>query len=126
MTLSAHEGEPVLVADDDRMIRKMVMRILEREGYRVEEAKDGAEAIEKCHDASYRVILLDMMMPRLDGMKVIDWLREHRPELLPRVVVMTAFTQGAVEKAEKVCSVVYKPFDVHNLIERVRELANAG
>lgn len=115
----------ILVADDDLMIRKMVARILEREGYQVDQAKDGAEAIEKCAESVYRVILLDMMMPRLDGMKVIEWLEEHRPNMIERVLVMTAFTRGAAERAEKICSVVYKPFDVHNLVEKVRERAAA-
>jgi DNA-binding response OmpR family regulator len=121
---SVDDDNRVLVADDDLMIRKMVARVLEREGYQVDQARDGAEAIEKCTEGSYRVILLDMMMPRLDGMKVIEWLEEHRPHMVARVLVMTAFTRGAAEKAEKVCSVVYKPFDVHNLVEKVRERAS--
>ena len=125
MAASVDYDNRILVADDDLMIRKMVARILEREGYQVDQAKDGAEAIEKCSESSYRVILLDMMMPRLDGMKVIEWLEEHRPEMVARVLVMTAFTRGAAEKAEKVCAVVYKPFDVHNLVEKVRERAAA-
>jgi len=123
MAASVDYDNRILVADDDLMIRKMVARILEREGYQVDQAKDGAEAIEKCSESSYRVILLDMMMPRLDGMKVLEWLEEHRPQMVARVLVMTAFTRGAAEQAEKICSVVYKPFDVHNLVEKVRERA---
>lgn len=125
MAASVDYENRILVADDDLMIRKMVARILEREGYQVDQAKDGAEAIEKCSETSYRVILLDMMMPRLDGMKVIEWLEEHRPQMVARVLVMTAFTRGAAEKAEKICSVVYKPFDVQNLVDKVRERAAA-
>lgn len=115
----------VLVADDDVMIRRLIARTLERESYAVEEARDGAEAIEKCAgDAPPAVILLDMMMPRIDGGGVLEWMREHHPELLRRVVVMTAFTRTAAEMAEKYCPVIYKPFDLADLVAAVRERAD--
>jgi CheY-like chemotaxis protein len=118
------QGVRVLVADDDVMIRKLVVRALERENFVLDEAKDGAETIEKCSRDGYSVILLDMMMPRIDGMGVLDWMREHRPELLRRVVVMTAFTRAAAESAERHCPVIYKPFDLTDLITAVRNRAD--
>ncbi len=116
----------VLVADDDVMIRRLIARALERESFAVEEAKDGAETIEKCAEGSppYSVILLDMMMPRIDGGGVLEWMREHKPDLLRRVVVMTAFTRAAAEAAERYCPVIYKPFDLAELIAAVRERAD--
>ncbi|HVR44675.1 MAG TPA: response regulator [Thermoanaerobaculia bacterium] len=117
------EDNRILVADDDLMIRKMVVKVLEREGYGVDEAKDGAEAIEMCAATRYRVVLLDMMMPRVDGVKVLRWLEEHRPDLIDRVVVMTAFTRLAAETAERFCRVIYKPFDIDDLVSCVRERA---
>jgi CheY-like chemotaxis protein len=115
----------VLVADDDVMIRRMIVRALERENFVVEEAKDGAETIEKCTDnGAYAVVLLDMMMPRIDGHGVIEWMREHRPDLLRRVVVMTAFTRAAAEAVERYCPVIYKPFDLGDLVSTVRGRAD--
>jgi two-component system KDP operon response regulator KdpE len=113
------------VADDDVMIRRLIARTLERESFAVEEARDGAEAIEKCAgDAPPAVILLDLMMPRIDGGGVLEWMREHHPELLRRVVVMTAFTRAAAVVAEKYCPVIYKPFDLEELVATVRERAD--
>lgn len=117
------ESESVLVADDDLMIRKMVAKVLERDGFAVEEARDGAEVIEKCLHGSYRVILLDLMMPRIDGVKVLDWLRENRPEMIGRVVVMTASTGAPAEQAESLCTIIYKPFNVDDLRACVRARA---
>lgn len=115
----------VLVADDDVMIRRLIARTLERERFVVDEARDGAEAIEKCASGSPpTVILLDMMMPRIDGGGVLDWMREHHPELLRRVVVMTAFTRAAAEIAERYCPVIYKPFDLEELVAAVRQRAD--
>ena len=114
----------VLVADDDLMIRKMIIKVLEREGFRVEEARDGAEAIEHLRDREYRVVLLDMMMPRIDGLAVLDWLRQHRPEQIARVIVLTAFTRKVAESAEAQCAVIYKPFDLQELVEKVRSCAS--
>lgn len=115
----------VLVADDDVMIRRLIARTLERESYAVEEARDGAETIEKCSNGPPpAVILLDMMMPRIDGGGVLDWMRENQPELIRRVVVMTAFTRVAAEVAERYCPVIYKPFDLSELVAAVRERAD--
>ena len=114
----------VLVADDDVMIRKLIVRTLEREKFVLDEAKDGAETIEKCSRDGYSVILLDMMMPRIDGIGVLDWMRDHKPELLRRVVVMTAFTRSAAASAERHCPVIYKPFDLTELIAAVRDRAD--
>ncbi|HSN68952.1 MAG TPA: response regulator, partial [Thermoanaerobaculia bacterium] len=117
-------GVRVLVADDDVMIRKLIVRALEREKFVLDEAKDGAETIEKCSQDGYSVILLDMMMPRIDGAGVLDWMRENKPELLKRVVVMTAFTRVAAESVERRCPVIYKPFDLTDLIAAVRDRAD--
>ncbi len=118
-------GVRVLVADDDVMIRRLIARTLERESYAVEEARDGAETIEKCRSgAPPTVILLDLMMPRIDGGGVLDWMRENQPELLRHVVVMTAFTRAAAEVAERYCPVIYKPFDLTDLVAAVRERAD--
>ena len=121
MAQDLNDERRVLVADDDLMIRKMIIKVLEREGYAVEEAKDGAEAIEHCQTASFDAILLDMMMPRIDGFHVLEWMRENRPDLIDRVLVMTAFTRTAAQRANSQIPIVYKPFDLHDLVEQVRE-----
>lgn len=105
----------LLVVDDDDAIRVMVTKILERGGYRVETARDGQEAIEKMEGGAYDGMLLDLMMPRVDGFGVIEYLRRAQPEFLGKVVVMTAFTGAARDRVDPACALLPKPFDVDEL-----------
>jgi CheY-like chemotaxis protein len=106
-----------LVVDDDASIRILVTRILARNGFVVESARDGAEAIEKVLEHDYNVITLDLMMPRIDGFAVMKYISEHRPELLPNVIVVTAYGPNVIEKVcPSVVRIVEKPFDLNALL----------
>src|SRR5437762_3313848 len=67
----------VLVVDDEAAIRALVAKIIERVGFLVDTARDGREAIEKLQAAEYEVLVIDLMMPNVDGYGVIDFLRER-------------------------------------------------
>lgn len=112
---------PILVVDDDDAIRTMVERVLRREQFDVESARDGYEAIEKLTRNDYGTILLDLMMPRVDGLGVLRFLEQNPAP--PRVIVMTANMQGGSEAADRkpVFRVLSKPFDIKELIGHVRE-----
>lgn len=106
-----------LVADDDAGIRILVTRILTRQGYDVDTARDGAEAIEKILQHDYAVIALDLMMPRIDGQGVVKYLVQHRPEALPNIIVMTAFGAGAKgDVCPPVGRFLEKPFDISTFL----------
>jgi len=106
-----------LIVDDDAAIRILISRILSRHGLSVDAVRDGAEAIEMLMQHEYDVIALDLMMPRIDGFGVVHYLAEHRPELLPRVIVMTAFGTDALNRVcPPIQRVIEKPFDVGRLI----------
>jgi DNA-binding NtrC family response regulator len=112
-----------LVVDDDAGIRVLVTRILVRHGFKVDTARDGAEAIEKVLERPYNLITLDLMMPRIDGVAVVKYLSEHRPEMLSHVIVMTAFGPNALEKVcPPVVRFVEKPFDINALLAQADEL----
>ncbi|MGZ7081107.1 MAG: response regulator transcription factor, partial [Thermoanaerobaculia bacterium] len=64
----------ILVVDDDESIRTMIVRILSRENFHVDSARDGFEAIEMLAKEDYTTILLDLMMPRVDGLQVLRFL----------------------------------------------------
>lgn len=115
-------NKKILVVDDDDAIRNMVERVLRREHFEVECARDGFEAIEKLSRSDYATVLLDLMMPRVDGIGVLRFLETERKEP-PRVIVMTANLQGADEtrEAKPVFRILPKPFDIHELVSHVRE-----
>ena len=113
--------------DDDAAIRVLVSRILERNEFQVEVARDGAEGIEKLAAADYGVIVLDLMMPRLDGVAVVKYITQYCPEKLPSVIVTSAFGPSAFEK---VCPPVHhfieKPFDVSVLVTQAIDCCRAS
>ena len=99
-----------LVADDDASTRLLVQKFLMRRGFDVRTARNGVEAVELLTDGDFAVIVLDLMMPVLDGYGVLAFLRERRPESVARVVVITAYPQPLSSDELGVSAVVSKPF----------------
>ena len=112
--------ETVLVVDDDREIVGAIALALEKEGYRVLRAYDGMEALDHALDPELRLILMDVIMPRLDGLSAVLRIRERRN--LP-IIVLSAKS----EESDKVLGLsmgaddyVTKPFSTQELVARVR------
>ncbi len=81
---------PVLVVDDDVEVRQLFRRMLEPEGYTVAEAGNGREALDRLHDVLPSVILLDLMMPEMDGFEFVDEFRRHEAWRAIPIIVVTA------------------------------------
>ena len=114
----------VLVADDEERIRQLVTHVLRRAGFDPVEAVDGQHAIEQLDAEPFEVLVLDLMMPRVDGFGVVDHLIETKPDMMERTVVMTAFPKAAAkERLHHLCCIVSKPFDTKELIQLVQERA---
>lgn len=111
----------VLVADDEDAIRTLVVRLLRRAGFQPVEATDGQHAIEQLDAAAFDAVVLDLMMPRVDGFGVVEHLIETQPRMMEKTVVMTAFPKTAArERLHHLCRVLSKPFDTEELIQLVR------
>lgn len=112
----------ILVADDDQSIRQLVCTIVRREGFAVDCVADGAEAIEKLKEHDYAVILLDLMMPRMDGFGVIEYLKNHPPRIKPIVLIVTAYADQKFKQVDPnvVSGVIRKPFEVADLGRLIR------
>ena len=116
-----------LVVDDDAGVRILVKKILQRNDFDVDVAGDGAAAIEKILQNDYHVIVLDLMMPRLDGRAVIHYLSKHSPEKLGNVIVMSAFGASALgEVTAPIGRYIEKPFDIERLVREVNEVVTLG
>ena len=111
----------ILVVDDDRTSRHLTESLLKREGWKVTGAKDGVDALELLRTRRFTLMLLDVWMPRMNGLELLEQLRtlEHRP----RVVVMTSDeTPATLLQAvrDQAFTYVHKPVDAEFLIETVR------
>jgi CheY-like chemotaxis protein len=111
----------VLVVEDDPAIRRLVTMVLQRNGYEVECAGDGIEAVLKLGLNDYAVIVLDLMMPNLDGFTLMSTLAENDPERLRRVIVTSAASPAVIRERMKgnPFSLLPKPFDIHELVDSV-------
>jgi CheY-like chemotaxis protein len=114
-----------LVVDDDPAIRRLVQKLLEREKFDVEGAKDGQEAVDILQTADFDVIFLDLMMPRMSGHEVIQWMRTEKPAILGRVIVVTAQRESELREStsDGIRSVIHKPFDISEVVRIARECA---
>lgn len=103
----------VLVVDDEPAIRALVAKIVDRAGLPVDIARDGVEAIEKIEQREFCVIVVDLMMPNIDGYGVIDYLR-NRGGHRPAIIVVSAGDSASLRRLDgsMVHSIVRKPFDI--------------
>ena len=117
--------EKILVVDDDDLSRGYLSEALQRNGYSVDNASDGQEAVGMTDKQNYDMIFLDMRMPRMGGMKVLERIKKTSKETT--VVIMTAYgsIESAVEAMQKgAYDYIIKPFSVDNielLLKRVQE-----
>lgn len=116
-TVSAH----ILVVDDADFNREVMTRILEREGYRVDSAGDGAEALEKMRRTAYDTILLDVMMPGVDGVQVIEAMHGD-PVLkrLPVIMLSALHEQDTVLKCIQLGAQDYLPKPINQQLLKAR------
>jgi len=118
------QGHILVVDDEPNLIRSLTF-VLEKEGYRVESAEDGVEALAKVHASKPSLIFLDVMMPKKNGYEVCQEIKSD-PELADiHVIMLTAKGQEADRQkalAARADEVISKPFSPASVVARVREI----
>ena len=112
----------VLIVDDDAGIQTLMKALLRRREVIVDSATDGDAALRKMRERSYDTIVLDLMLPKVNGFEVVRELKTNSPELLKRTIVVTAVSDHALrdfEDSELVRRVLRKPFDINEFIDEV-------
>jgi DNA-binding NarL/FixJ family response regulator len=92
-------GANILIADDNLRLRTLIRRISAQQPdlHVVAEAEDGAEAIQLAHEFQPDIVLLDIIMPRINGLEAMRRIKEKRPET--KVIIMTVHTEDAYRRA---------------------------
>jgi chemosensory pili system protein ChpA (sensor histidine kinase/response regulator) len=121
---AALQSPMVLVVDDSLTVRKITTRLLTREGFRVDSAKDGVDALEKMHDLVPDVVLLDVEMPRMDGFELARVMRrDARLKSVPIIMITSRTADKHRNHAMEIGVNVYlgKPYQEQQLLDSIAE-----
>lgn len=116
-------GEParILVVDDDASIRSTLSAILEEEGYVVDTAENGEEAIKKSNTRFYNLVLIDIRLPDMEGTQLLTALKETTPPMVKIIVTGYPSLRNSVEAVNKGADgYVFKPVDVEKLLRTIK------
>ena len=119
--VSEQPGPAVLVVDDDTAITRLCQLTLERAGFRVETSNDSREALERIESNEYAAILLDLLMPYMHGATLLALIGRDKPDVLQRLIVMTALPEAALADVRgHVAAVLCKPLQDGEILQHVR------
>jgi CheY-like chemotaxis protein len=115
----------VLVAEDDPAIRRLLAITLRRRQLDVELVTDGNEALEALQREQWNVVVMDLMMPGVNGWDVVSWLGDHPEHRPPSVIVVSAAGRDVLREVDPtiVNAIIFKPFDVLQLGAYVKNAA---
>ena len=121
-------GTRMLIADDDAAIRRLFETLARRQGIECDTAVNGSEAIAALKQHEYALMFLDIMMPRIDGWGVLDYLRTRATNRVPTLFIVTAFLDQTVAPADRevVSGILYKPIDADEIAALMRECARGN
>jgi two-component system response regulator PilR (NtrC family) len=118
-------SERILVVDDEQIIRESLSFVLRKEGFKVEEAANGKEALERQEKNPFDIVITDIEMPEMRGMELLEQITRRTPQTF--VIIITAF--GSLETAVQALrkgayDYILKPIEFDDLLYRVRKLIN--
>lgn len=120
-------SKTILTVDDSRMIREMLLIVLQEAGFNVVQAEDGQDGLEALRRSSPDVIITDINMPRMDGYGFIDGVRrEGRHRATPILVLSTESSAEKKQRAREAGATgwIVKPFKAESLIEAIRRVSS--
>lgn len=114
-------SQTILIVDDEKAIRRTLSEILTFEGFNVDEAADGVEAVKKIKENNYDCVLCDIKMPKMDGLEVLEQTREAKPDIPFIVISGHGNIETAVEAVKKgAFDFISKPPDLNRLLITIR------
>lgn len=116
------ENARIIIIDDDESIRQVLKTILEEEGYAVDTADTGKEAVLKTNEKAYNLALIDMRLPDIEGIDLILKIKDTTPRMRKIIVTGYPTIQNAMEAVNRQADAfILKPFDVERVLQTIRE-----
>ncbi len=113
----------VLIVEDDENVRSLLTALARKYNMKIDSAADGAEALQFLHQNAYDVVLLDIMLPKINGLEVAEVIRTM--SYRPRLVVLSAISRYFKDHFGEDVLVLQKPFDI-NRVEEILRLHGGG
>lgn len=117
----------ILIVDDEGLVTKSLKKLLAKEGFEVEVAASGAEALEIFKKSDFHLVVSDVRMPQMDGIETIERLRQLQKEL-NKPALKEIFITGYADESSynralklKVCDYIFKPFDISQFIAAIKK-----
>jgi CheY-like chemotaxis protein/predicted transcriptional regulator len=112
----------ILLIDDDETIRKSLSHALGDEGYRVDVAENGGQALEKARGKQYAIALVDIRLPDMDGTKLLSMLKVENPQIKQIIITGYPSIENAAQAIDEgAAAYIMKPFQPSDLILKIRE-----
>lgn len=116
----------ILIVDDSETVRNQVGRALKEAGFGVVQASDGVEGLREAQEGEFALILLDVSMPRMGGMELLDRLRQaEKTKDVPVLVLTTEMQELMIQRAKRAGAAgwVIKPVKMQLLVEAIKKVA---
>ena len=116
------EKARILVVDDDESIRKAMTAVLEEEGYVVDTAQSGKEAVEKCSTSHYNLALIDIRLPDMEGTRLLNAMKQSTPPMVKIIVTGYPSLSNAIEAVNKGADAyLLKPLVMNDVLKTIKE-----
>ena len=118
----------ILIVDDSETVRNQVGRALKEAGFGVVQASDGVEGLRESQEGDFALILLDVSMPRMGGMELLDRLRqEPKTRDVPVLVLTTEMQEAMIQRAKRAGAAgwIIKPVKMQLLVEAIKKVARS-
>lgn len=113
----------ILIADDEHLIRESLSFVLKKEGYQVEEASNGREALLKHEEKPFDLVITDIEMPQMRGIELLERITQRTPQTFVMIVTAFASIETAIQALRKgAYDYILKPIEFDDLIHRVQKL----
>lgn len=118
----------ILLIDDEGIITKTVGNLLNREGYEIETANNGLNAIEKVKNKNFDLIIADIKMPHMDGIETVESIKKYQKnnnnKNIPVIFITGYADSDSHIKAKQYGEVVFKPFDMKEFLTTIAKVLN--